>query len=129
VPKAVVPSVEEVKAREAMEKAMAALDEIDWLKLQKELALAGNKMDIAKLQEELKKAVGDLDWKRISTELQEKETELFLNNSALKVELQRFQEEQVNKQQKLNEARQQMILERLSANEARSEKCKKIISL
>jgi hypothetical protein len=129
VPKAVVPSVEEVKAREAMEKAMAALDEIDWLKLQKELDLAGNKMDIAKLQEQLKKAVSDLVWKKVSTELQEKETELFLNNSALKVELQRFQQEQVNKQQKLNEARQQMILERLSANEARSEKCKKIISL
>jgi beta-lactamase regulating signal transducer with metallopeptidase domain len=129
VPKVIVPSIEEVKAKEALDQAMAALDEIDWLKLQKELGTAGNKMDIAKLQEELKKAVGDLDWKRINTELQEKDTELFLSNSALRNELQRFQQEQVNKQQKLNEARQQMILERLTQNEMRVEKCKKVISL
>ena len=73
VPKVIVPSVEEVRAREAMERAMAALDEIDWLKLQKELAVSGNKMDMAKLQEELKKALETLNWKKINTALQEKE--------------------------------------------------------
>ena len=129
VPKVIVPSVEEVQAREAMERAMAALDEIDWLKLQKELAATGNKMDMARLQEELKKALETLNWKKINTALQEKETELFLSNSALKNELNRYQQEQVNKQQQLNEARQQMILDRLSTNEAKAEKCKKVISL
>ncbi|HSB93085.1 MAG TPA: M56 family metallopeptidase [Flavitalea sp.] len=129
VPKVILPSAEEVQAREAMEKAIAALDEIDWLKLQNELALADSKMDIAKLQEELKKAIGELNWKKINSQVKEKETELFFNNSALKNELQRYQQQRISKQQQLNEARQQMILDRLSLNEAKAEKCKKIISL
>jgi hypothetical protein len=129
IPKSALTTVEEVKAREAMEKAMVALNEIDWLKLQKEMDASGNKMDITKLQLELKKAVSDLNWKRICSEIDQCENEVIQNNPELINELQRYQEEQVNKQQKLNEARQQMILNRINVHEVRVEKNRKIISL
>lgn len=65
---AAVVSPEEKAAKESLKKALKALEEINWSKLEKELKSAGDKLDIARLQEEIKKSLQQVDWERINVE-------------------------------------------------------------
>lgn len=67
-PSAKVVSAEEKAATETLSKALKALEEIDWAKLEKDLKVNGNKIDIAKLQEELKKSLQQVDWEKVNVE-------------------------------------------------------------
>jgi beta-lactamase regulating signal transducer with metallopeptidase domain len=67
-PGVVVVSPEEKAATEALKKALKALEEIDWNKLEKELKAAGDKIDFVKLQEELKKSLKQIDWEKVNAE-------------------------------------------------------------
>lgn len=67
-PSTMVVSAEEKAAKESLKKALKALDEIDWVKLEKQLKDAGDKIDIRKLQDEMKKSLQQLDWEKINVE-------------------------------------------------------------
>jgi len=67
-PGAIVATKEEKAARESLQKALKALDEIDWSKLEKELSEAGEKFDLQKLQQELKRSLKQVDWEKVNTE-------------------------------------------------------------
>jgi len=61
-------TLDEKAARESLLKALKAIDEIDWVSLEKQLKASGEKVDIKKFQEELKKSLKDLDWQRVNVE-------------------------------------------------------------
>lgn len=61
-------SADEKAANESLQKALKALEEIDWTKLEKQLKEAGDKIDIRKLQEEMKKSLLQVDWEKINVE-------------------------------------------------------------
>ncbi|HEY0680646.1 MAG TPA: M56 family metallopeptidase [Chitinophagaceae bacterium] len=67
-PGMIVVSPEEKAARESLKKALKALEEINWSKLEKELKDAGENVDIAKLQNEIKKSLRQVDWEKVNAE-------------------------------------------------------------
>ncbi|HYE54148.1 MAG TPA: M56 family metallopeptidase [Chitinophagaceae bacterium] len=67
-PGTVVISKEEKAARESLQKALKALDEIDWSAVEKQLKVSGEKLDIHKLQLELKKSLEQVDWEKVNAE-------------------------------------------------------------
>ena len=59
---------EEAAASEALKKALKALEEIDWAKLEKDIKANGGKIDMEKLQEELKKSLMQVDWEELDVQ-------------------------------------------------------------
>ena len=121
-PKKYILTQADIKARESMNTALKALEEIDWQKLEKEMTAAGKKVDIIKLQEHLQKALGDVDWKKVNEDVQssliDAENELVKDHSILRTELKKFQQELTQKkveQQKIYDA---IIHERLCEEKA-----------
>lgn len=97
LPKKYVLTQADIKAKEALTSALKALHEIDWQRLEKEMAAAGKKIDVIKLQQELEKAMSDVDWKKINEEMQssliQEENNLLKDQKELQVELKKFQHE------------------------------------
>jgi beta-lactamase regulating signal transducer with metallopeptidase domain len=56
----------EMSAEEVGQKALEALKEINWKKIEKEISASGEKINIAKLQGELQKAFSEVDWDKIN---------------------------------------------------------------
>ena len=87
-----------------MTSALKALQEIDWQKLEKEMSAAGKKIDIINFRQKLKKAMTDVDWKKINEEMQssliDEENELMQENSSLRTELHKFQQDRNARQRK-----------------------------
>jgi hypothetical protein len=67
-PTVVAETVDEKAAKETLQKALKALDEVDWTALEKQLKASGEKVDIKKIQQELKKQLKDVDWKKVNVE-------------------------------------------------------------
>ena len=67
-PGKVVATEDEAAANEALKKALKALEEIDWAKLEKEIKANGGKIDMEKLQEELKKSLQQVDWEKLNVQ-------------------------------------------------------------
>lgn len=126
LPKKYIPTQSEVKAKEAMTTALKALQEIDWQKLEKEMAAAGKKIDIIKLQQELKKAMSDVDWKKVNEEMQasliQEENDLMKEHSNLRTELQKFQRDRNAKQAQHQKIYQTIIQERLCERQVQDSK-------
>jgi beta-lactamase regulating signal transducer with metallopeptidase domain len=117
LPKKHLPTPTEIKAQESMTIALRALQEIDWQKLEKEMSAAGKKVDIIKLQAEMKKALTEVDWKKVNEEMQasliDVENELVQDNSALRTELHKFQQDRTTKRAKEREIYKAIIHDRL----------------
>ena len=67
-PNTVIATQEDVRANATLEKALRAVDEINWKEIQEKVKLNGEKVDLNKLQAEIKKSLKDLDWQRIDAE-------------------------------------------------------------
>jgi len=122
------PGIEELEARDAMEKAMLALDEIDWLKLDLELKSNGNKTDIATIQKQLKQAIREVNWRKIHEQL-DRSSAKHRETQALNEQLQNYRQQLANKQKQLSIAQEQALMDRLNNIQSNTSKAKKIISL
>lgn len=116
-PKKHIFSFSEVKAKEAMDKAIQALHEIDWQKLDKELKASGQNLDIVKLQEQISKAFSDVDWNKVNQEVEssmhQAEAELLNNQEALQLQIQLLRSNQRERVEKLKEVREKILQDRL----------------
>ena len=129
-PKKQVAKISDIKARQALEKSLMALEEIDWQTLEKQLTAAGKKIDIIKLQDELKKAMEKVDWKKINEEaeasLLQVQTEDIIRDQITLRKLQELQKEQqtkLNNEKKiLNTIIQERICEDKHKTEEKSKK-------
>lgn len=122
LPKKYTMTFSEKQAKEAMDKTMKAIQEIDWEKVQKELsAAAGNKVDIKQLQNEIKKALKEVDWKKINQEtetaLLEARRELAEEQAALKLQMERYSQTRRQQQEKASQLQYQILMDRLGENE------------
>lgn len=122
LPKKYTMSFSEKQAKEAMDKTMKAIQEIDWEKVQKELsAAAGNKVDIKQLQNEIKKALKEVDWKKINQEtetaLLEARRELAEEQAALKLQMERYSQTRRQQQEKAGQLQYQILMDRLGEHE------------
>lgn len=121
-PKKYIVTQAEMKTREAMLGAMKALQEIDWQKLEKEMNAAGKKIDIIKLQQQLQKAMMDVDWKKINEEIQssliQAENEILEEHTALRADLQKYQQDRSAKSLHQQKIKTTIIEERLCEKES-----------
>ncbi|HKH62977.1 MAG TPA: M56 family metallopeptidase [Flavitalea sp.] len=126
LPKKYVLTQADIKAKEAMTSAIKALQEIDWQKLEKEMAAEGKKIDIIKLQQKLKKAISDVDWKKINEEMQssliQEENDLLKDHKTLQLELKKFQQERSTKSAEQQRIYKAIISERLCEKEVQQTK-------
>ena len=126
LPKRYVPTIRELKAKENLEIAIKALDEINWNNLKKGLPGNNKQIDISRLQEELKKALAAIDWKKMEEEM---ETGLKRAGEELKLkqvylsQLQKFQKAQAEQKQINDQKRQLILMERVMQNKE-LQKCK-----
>ncbi|NII28057.1 hypothetical protein HB364_23435 [Pseudoflavitalea sp. X16] len=122
LPKKYTMTFSEKQAKEAMDKTMKAIQEINWEKVQKQLsAAAGNKVDIKQLQNEIKKALKEVDWKKINQEtetaLLEARRELAEEQAALKLQMERYSQTRRQQQEKASQLQYQILMDRLGENE------------
>ena len=122
LPKKYTMSIAEKQARESLDKALKALQEIDWKKIEKGLnASAGNNVDVAQLQSEIKKALKEVDWKKINQETEaailEARKEMAEEQAALSIQLERYKQARQERQERINQAQYQILLDRLKENE------------
>ncbi len=103
---------EQKAANETLKKALKAIEEINWVEIEKGLTASGEKVDVKKFQEELKRSLKQLDWERINVEAslealteQTKLNEVKLYNELKKTALttNQFQEHNKNYQKKIIE--------------------------
>lgn len=122
LPKKYIMTYNEQKTKEAVEKALIALQVVDWKKLEKELNTGNNKVDITRLQQELQKAIKEVDWKKVDEEAQaallaEEDMAEAKNQEAFRVQLGNYQQERARKQEQIKAAQQQILLDRLAQHE------------
>ena len=119
LPKRYVPAISELKAKENLEIAIKALEEINWHNLKKGLSGNNKQIDISLLQEELKKALAAIDWKKMQEELgtglKQAEEELKLKQVYLS-QLQKFQKAEAEQKQINDQKRQLILMERVMQN-------------
>ena len=85
----VTETLDEKAAKESLQKALKALDEVDWVALEKQLNASGEKIDMKKFQQELKKSLKGVDWQKVNVEakLDALKEQTRLNQIKLKKEL------------------------------------------
>ena len=116
LPKRYVPTLNELKAKENLEIAIKALEEINWQDLKKGLTGNNKQIDISRLQEELKKALAAVDWKKMEegtgSGLRRAGEELKLKQAYL-MQLQKFQKVRAEQKQIDDQKRQMILMERV----------------
>lgn len=122
LPKKYTLSVSEKQAQEALDKALIALQEIDWQKVEKGLSASpGKTVNVQQLQTEIRKALQEVDWKKINMEaeqaLRQGRQELAEEQALLKIQLERFNQARQQKLEKLNQVQYQILLDRLQEND------------
>ncbi|MFT3823906.1 MAG: M56 family metallopeptidase [Chitinophagaceae bacterium] len=124
-PKEYIQTFSDQQAKMAMEKAMMALQEIDWQKMEKALNAKGKKVDMIQLQKQLKQAMADVNWKKINEEAQASLKVAMDENVAnrqdlerVQIQLQRFQQQHAVQVEKMKKAQQQVLMDRLHEREA-----------
>lgn len=121
LPKKYIMTVTEAQAKEAMERAMKALQQVDWKKMENALQANGAKVDVRQLQLEMVKAIREVDWKKVNEEVERsKETVnevVKAQQEAYLIRLGNYQKERVMKHEKLKQAQQQILLDRLEQHE------------
>lgn len=118
-PKKYIPTPSDLKAQEDLEKALKAIETIDWEKLGKEVG-GKAKVDIDKLQSEIKKALAEVDWKKIEEEIKSglkqagqdlKLRQVYLDRMA------KFQKDKAAQQLQMQNQQKAIIRDRLLQNE------------
>lgn len=119
----------EAKSRADLEKALKALDEINWKELEAEMKSQDGKPDMVALHEQIKKALQQVDWKKLETEIEnnkkQAEAQLALNENYLRqLEEYRLQQE---KRRKLLKQQQALILEQRLNETKTGKKVKRVV--
>jgi beta-lactamase regulating signal transducer with metallopeptidase domain len=121
LPKKYVMTKSEIKAKLAMEKSMQALQQVDWKKLETTLKAQGMKVNIGQIQEEIEKAVSQIDWNKVEDEtenaLEEANNQIQKMRNAFTVQLSNSQNERAIKQERMKQAQQQILMDRLQQHE------------
>ncbi|MDF2191972.1 M56 family metallopeptidase [Paraflavitalea sp. CAU 1676] len=121
LPKPYTLTTSEKQARESMDKALKALEAIDWEKLEKGLNATAGQVDVQALQVEIVKAFKNVDWMKVNQEtekaLQLSSRQLSEEQVMLKARLEKFNHQRQERQEKLKQAQQQIVMERLQLNE------------
>lgn len=121
LPKKYIMTQSDVKAKLAMEKSMQALQQVDWKKLESTLKAQGMKVNISQLQEEIENAMSQIDWKKMEEEtenaLEEANNEIKKMRNAFTVQLSRYQNERAIQQERMKQAQQRILMDRLRQHE------------
>lgn len=120
-PKKYVMTFTDIKAKEAMAKSMLALQQVDWKKLEASLKAQGMKINMEQIQRELAKAMQQVDWKKLNetTDLamDEAQDQLKKMQEAYVIQLSNFQKDRSLRLERLKQAQQQILLDRLQQRE------------
>jgi hypothetical protein len=110
----------DVKAKEAMDKALKGLQQLNWKKLEAELRQQGKTIDIVLIQHEIEKAMQQVDWKKVNDESQQAldeardaQDQLLKAQNAYVVQLGNYQRARIVQQEKIKQAQQKILLDRL----------------
>lgn len=121
LPKKYVLSKSDLKAKQAMDKSMQALQQMDWKKLELKLKAQGMKVNIAQVQLEIEKAIAQIDWKKMEDEtenaLAEANNQIQNVRNAYVVQLSNYQRDRAIKQERIKQAQQQILIDRLKQHE------------
>jgi beta-lactamase regulating signal transducer with metallopeptidase domain len=121
LPKKYVLSKSDLKAKQAMDKSMQALQQMDWKKLESNLKAQGMKVNIAQIQLEIEKAMAQIDWKKMEEEtdnaLAEANNQIQNVRNAYVVQLGNYQRDRAIKQERIKQAQQQILIDRLQQHE------------
>src|ERR1044072_1354773 len=104
-----------------MDRSMQALQQMDWKKLEEKLKAQGMKVNIAQVQLEIEKAMAQIDWKKMEEEtesaLAEANNQIQTIRNAYTVQLSNYQRDRAIKQERLKQAQQQILIDRLQQHE------------
>ncbi|WP_207510877.1 M56 family metallopeptidase [Longitalea luteola] len=121
LPKKYIMTADDVRAKVAMERSMQALQQVDWKKLEQVFEAQGMTINIAQIQQEIQKAVQQIDWKQLNTAtenaLAEANTQIQQMQNAYIVRLKNYQHERALQQEKIKQAQQQILMDRLMQHE------------
>lgn len=122
LPKKYTMTLAEKEARESLDKALMALKQIDWQKLEKGLTATGeNTVDIEQLQSEIKKALKEVDWKKVNKETEvaiaEARREMAEEQAALRLQMERYNQARQEKQARQQQVQYQILMDRLGENQ------------
>jgi len=120
LPKKYIMTLNDLKAKEAMDKAMKGLQQLNWKKLEMELKQQGKTVDIALIQQEIEKAMQQVDWKKINEEsqqaldeAQDAQDDADKMQNAFVVQLGNYQKARIMHQEKIKQAQQKILMDRL----------------
>lgn len=116
LPKKYIMTLSEQKTKDAVDKALLALQVIDWKKLEKEINSNGQKVDIIKLQQEIEKALRAVDWKKVDEETQAA-LQAQADQESFRAQLGYYQQARARYQEQVKQAQQQILLDRLAQHE------------
>lgn len=121
LPKKYILSKSDIKAKQAMDKSMQALQQMDWKKLESTLKAQGMKVNIAQVQLEIEKAMAQINWKKMEEEtesaLAEANNQIQNVRNAYVVQLGNYQRDRAIKQERIKQAQQQILIDRLQQHE------------
>jgi len=121
VPKKYIMAPADVKAKEAMEKSMQALQQVDWKKLEQVFKAQGMNINIIQIQQEIQNAVQQVDWKEVNAAtdnaMAEANAHIEKMREAYIVRLGNYQRERTQQQEKIKQAQQQILMDRLMQRE------------
>jgi beta-lactamase regulating signal transducer with metallopeptidase domain/nitrogen fixation protein FixH len=128
LPKKYTMTVAEKQAKEALDKALLALQAVDWAKLEKEMKTStGKQVDVRQLQNEIRKAIKEVDWKKINKEIegsmQEAKQEIAEEQIALKAQMEAYGRKRQEKQEHVNQLQYQVLMDRLGENDKKQADC------
>lgn len=109
LPKKQIITFSEKKAREALERSLMAIDEIDWKKIEKQLGV----VDVRELQKEIKKALEDVNWKKINEDLESSLKESVEANAEYRLQLEKLKELRSDKQHQLKKIEEKILEDQL----------------
>jgi len=121
-PKYYVLSPDDIKAKEAMEKSMQALQQMNWKKVEMVLKAQGMKINIDQIQQEMERAMQQVDWKKLNAETNQaleeaKEQVEKMQQDAFVVRLGNYQRDRTIQQERIKRAQQQILIDRLAQRE------------
>lgn len=116
LPKKYVLTSADLNAKEALEKTLKALKQINWQKLEAEIKAQGQQVDMQKVQAELEKAMQEIDWHRVNAEVQQA-NEAQKAQEAYIIRLGKYQQQRAMRQEQLKQAQQRILLDRLEHHE------------
>lgn len=116
-------TIHEIKAKEALEKAICQLEDACRQNEGLEHLL---EIDLAKMKKELKKSMEDINWKEVEKQIRVA-SEQSRSNLQLQGQLQNYQKNRVLHQENLNKMKEKILMDRLNIQEQKKPEQKKTI--